>query len=48
MRPALLVAAAVVLAGCAGVGTEGSTGGYVSGNGSITVVRAKEREKAPT
>ena len=48
MRPALLVAAAVVLAGCSGVGTEGSTGGYVSGNGSITVVPAEDREKAPT
>ena len=36
------------LAGCSGVGTEGSTGGYVSGNGSITVVPAKDREEAPT
>ena len=43
----LLLAAAVVLAGCGGVGTEGSTGGYVSGNGSITVVDPDEREKAP-
>ena len=48
MRAALLLAAAAVLAGCSGVGTEGSTGGYVSGNGSITVVPAKDREKAPT
>ena len=47
MKPALLLAAAVVLAGCGGVGTEGSTGGYVSGNGSITVVDPDEREKAP-
>jgi len=47
MKSALLLAAAVVLAGCGGVGTQGSTGGYVSGNGSITVVDPGEREKAP-
>jgi len=35
------------LAGCGGVGTQGSTGGYVSGNGSITVVEPADREKAP-
>ncbi len=36
-----------VLAGCGGVGTQGSTGGYVSSNGSITVVAPGERETAP-
>ncbi|MGI9083711.1 MAG: TlpA family protein disulfide reductase [Aeromicrobium sp.] len=35
------------LAGCSGVGTEGSTGGYVSGNGTITIVPPDERDKAP-
>jgi thiol-disulfide isomerase/thioredoxin len=35
------------LAGCGGVGTQGSTGGYVSGNGSITVVAPQDRHKAP-
>ncbi len=52
MKAALLLAAAVlltgcVLTGCGGVGTEGSTGGYVSGNGSITVVDPQDRKKAP-
>ena len=47
MKSALLLAAAVVLAGCSGVGTEGSTGGYVSSNGSITVVEPADREEAP-
>ena len=48
MRPALLLAAAsIVLTGCGGVGTAGSTGGYVSGDGSITVVAPADREKAP-
>lgn len=47
MRPALLLAAAAVLAGCSGVGTGGSTGGYVSSNGSITVVEPDGREEAP-
>ncbi len=52
MRSARLRAPAVVLAGClltgcGGIGTEGSTGGYVSGNGSITVVDPDDRAKAP-
>ena len=47
-RPVVVVAILFVLAGCGGVGTQGSTGGYVSGNGSITVVPAKDREEAPT
>ena len=47
LRPILLGALLVTLTGCSGVGTEGSTGGYVSGNGSITVVPPDEREKAP-
>jgi thiol-disulfide isomerase/thioredoxin len=42
-----VVAILFALAGCGGVGTQGSTGGYVSGNGSITVVAPKDREKAP-
>ena len=43
----VVVAILGVLAGCGGVGTQGSTGGYVSGNGSITVIAPKDREKAP-
>jgi thiol-disulfide isomerase/thioredoxin len=46
-RLLVLIAACGVLAACGGVGTRGSTGGYVSGNGSITVVAPKDREKAP-
>ena len=37
----------VVLAGCGGVGTEGSTGGYVSGDHTISVVAAANRKPAP-
>lgn len=45
---ALLAAALVLLAGCSS-GTAGdSTAGYVSGDGSITVVPAAQRKPAPT
>jgi len=47
VRRCVLGALLIALTGCGGVGTEGSTGGYVSGNGSITVVPPDEREKAP-
>jgi thiol-disulfide isomerase/thioredoxin len=43
----LVILTCVVLAGCGGVGTQGSTGGYVSGNGAITTVAPDHREKAP-
>ena len=43
----VVLAILMALAGCGGVGTQGSTGGYVSGNGSITVVDPEERKKAP-
>ena len=43
----LLVAAALVLAACSGVGTRGSTGGYVSADGQITTVDPGDRKKAP-
>jgi thiol-disulfide isomerase/thioredoxin len=35
------------LTACGGVGTEGSTGGYVSANHAITVVKPRDRVKAP-
>lgn len=52
MKPSILRLAVGVLllgalAGCSGVGTAGSTGGYVSGNGTITFVQPDERDKAP-
>ncbi len=37
----------VVLAGCSGIGTEGSTGGYVSGSKYVTFVEPDDREAAP-
>ena len=40
--------AAVVLAGCGGVGTGGSTGGFVSGDQTITVVPVPDRKPAPS
>ena len=46
-RLLVLIVTCGVLAACGGVGTRGSTGGYVSGDGSITVVDPKDREKAP-
>jgi thiol-disulfide isomerase/thioredoxin len=47
IRPWLGLLLLGMLAGCGGVGTQGSTGGYVSGNGSITVVEPGDRDKAP-
>ena len=46
-RVLLLVAAALVLSACSGVGTRGSTGGYVSADGQITTVNPGDRKKAP-
>lgn len=43
----LLVVTLAVLAGCSGRGTEGSTGGYVSGSRFVSLVPVDEREKAP-
>jgi thiol-disulfide isomerase/thioredoxin len=44
-----LVAGVVLalLSGCSGVGTGGSTGGYVSGDRTITVVPVADRKPAP-
>lgn len=36
-----------VLTACSGVGNSGSTGGYVSGDGTVTVVDPGERKAAP-
>ncbi|KQY60393.1 hypothetical protein ASD11_13160 [Aeromicrobium sp. Root495] len=41
------VVALVALAGCSGVGTRGSTGGYVSADGTVTTVDPQDREKGP-
>ncbi len=38
---------ALVLAGCGGVSTDGTKGGYISGDGSITTVPRSERKPAP-
>jgi thiol-disulfide isomerase/thioredoxin len=46
IRRLVVLAILCALAGCGG-GTAGSTSGYVSGDGSITVVRPQDREKAP-
>lgn len=43
----LLVVTLAVLAGCSGRGTEGSTGGYVSGSRFVSLVPVDEREQAP-
>jgi thiol-disulfide isomerase/thioredoxin len=43
----LLVGALVLLAGCSGRGTEGSTGGYVSGSRFVTYVEPGDRQEAP-
>lgn len=43
----LATAVLALLAGCAGVGTEGSTGGYVSGSRFVTFVAPEDREPAP-
>ncbi|EFQ82253.1 redoxin family protein [Aeromicrobium marinum DSM 15272] len=45
--PALLALLLLTVA-CSGVGNPGSTGGYVSGDGGITVVDPEDREPAPT
>lgn len=45
-RLAVLVAVAL-LGGCGSVGTGGSTGGYVSGDRTITVVPVAQRKPAP-
>jgi thiol-disulfide isomerase/thioredoxin len=48
LRRSLVVAVLLgLLAGCSGIGTRGSTGGYVSADGSITVVAPEKREMAP-
>jgi len=41
------VGAFALLAACSGAGNRGTTGGFVSGDGSITQVDAADREKAP-
>ena len=47
-RVGALVASLAVVAGCSGVGNAGSTGGYVSGDGTVTTVDPADREPAPT
>lgn len=44
---AMLSALGVVLAGCSGTETNGTEGGYVSGNKLITVVQPADRKSAP-
>ncbi|GAA2075520.1 hypothetical protein GCM10009821_13290 [Aeromicrobium halocynthiae] len=44
---ALLVVLAALVAGCSGIGTEGSTGGYVSGSRFVTFVDPEDRDQAP-
>lgn len=46
-RLLLILALLVVSAGCSGVGNAGTTSGYVSGNGKITVVKAADRRPLP-
>jgi thiol-disulfide isomerase/thioredoxin len=41
------LAAAALLGGCGSVGTGGSTGGYVSGDRTITVIPVAQRKPAP-
>lgn len=43
----VLLISVAALSGCSGVGTGGSTGGYVSGDRTITVVPVSERKPAP-
>ncbi|WP_375002024.1 TlpA family protein disulfide reductase [Aeromicrobium sp. CTD01-1L150] len=43
---AVLLACALP-AGCSGIGTEGSTGGYVSGSKFVTFVEPEDRDPAP-
>ncbi len=42
------IGALVLVAGCSGAGNRGTTTGFVSGNGQITVVAEAERKPAPT
>ena len=44
---AMLSALGVVLAGCSGTATNGTEGGYVSGNRLITVVQPADRKPSP-
>ena len=47
-RSALLVVVALLtVAGCTGLGTEGSTGGYVGGSRFVSYVEPDERKDAP-
>lgn len=43
-----LIGALVLVAGCSGAGNRGTTTGFVSANGQITVVAEAERKPAPT
>jgi len=46
-RPVVVAGLLVLLAACSGVGNSGSTGGYVSGNGTVTLVDPADRLDAP-
>ncbi len=43
----LVVGTCVVLSACSGVGNRGTTNGFVSGDGSITIVDVEDRKEAP-
>ncbi len=43
----VLIALALALSACSGAGTGGSTGGYVSADGTVTTVDAGDRAAAP-
>lgn len=47
MRGFVVVALLAALAGCSGVGNAGTTSGYVSGDGKITVVEEADRKVLP-
>jgi thiol-disulfide isomerase/thioredoxin len=46
-RLLLVLSVLAALAGCAGVGNSGTTSGYVSGDGKITVLKPEARERLP-
>jgi thiol-disulfide isomerase/thioredoxin len=48
LKRAVVVAAAILLSACSGGGSGANSTGYVSGDGSITVVPPAERKPAPT
>ncbi|MEO6606273.1 MAG: TlpA disulfide reductase family protein [Aeromicrobium sp.] len=47
-RSIAVIGALLLVAGCSGAGNRGTTNGFVSGNGQITVVAPADRKDAPT